>query len=162
MSKFDKPHINGKPKRPGTQWYHYLGQTVAVVAGKPDLSFGRFRIQCNFQTVRNLQKRDHVDEFRRSKNGGKELWGGLRWPENGRKSQNSCEKSVQPPSGSQARSRCVRRRLAVKFYSRHRPAVAHLVVRHVYSNSGRWCLVWSRWLLGPKGVPGFESFLLGF
>ena len=28
---------------------------------------------------------DHVDEFRRSKNGGKELWGGLKWPENGRK-----------------------------------------------------------------------------
>ena len=87
-------------------------------------------------------KRDHEDEFRRSKNGGKELWGGLRWPENGRKSQNSGEKSVQPPSGSPARSRRVRRRLAVKFYVRHRPAVAHLVVRRVYSNSGRWCLVW--------------------
>ena len=28
---------------------------------------------------------DHVEEFRRSKNGGKELWGGLKWPENGRK-----------------------------------------------------------------------------
>ena len=73
-------------------------------------------------------KKDHVDEFRRSKNGGKELWGGLKWPENGRKSQNSGEKTVQPPSGSPARSRGVRRRLAVKFYGRHRPAVAHLVV----------------------------------
>ena len=143
MSKFDKPHINGKPKRPGTQWYHYLGQTVAVVAQKPDLSFGRFFFCYNFQTVRNLQKRDHVDEFRRSKNGGKELWGGLMCPENCRKSQNSGEKSVQPPSGSPARSRCVRRRLAVKFYGRHRPAVAQLLVRSVYSNSGRWCLVWS-------------------
>ena len=25
---------------------------------------------------------DHVDEFRGSKNGGKELWGGLKFPEN--------------------------------------------------------------------------------
>ena len=138
MSKFDKPHINGKPKRPGTQWYHYLGQTFAVVAEKPDLSFGRFCFCYNFQT-----EKDHVDEFRRSKNGGKELWGGLRWPENGRKSQNSGEKLVQPPSGSPARSRRVQRRLAVKFYGRNLPAVAHLVVRRVYSNSGRWCLVWS-------------------
>ena len=58
-----------------------------MVAGKPDLSFGRFRFRCNFQTVRNLQKKDHVDEFRRSKNGGKELWGGLKLSRNGRKSQ---------------------------------------------------------------------------
>ena len=51
-----KPHINGKPKRPGTHWYHYLGSKVAVVAGKPDLIFGRFHFRCNFQTVRSLQK----------------------------------------------------------------------------------------------------------
>ena len=25
---------------------------------------------------------DHGNEFRGSKNGGKELWGGLKWPEN--------------------------------------------------------------------------------
>ena len=85
---------------------------------------------------------DHVDEFRRSKNGGKELWGGLKWPENSRKSRKPDDKTVQPPSGSLARSRRVRRRLAVKFYGRHRPAVAHLMVRRVYSNSRRWCLVW--------------------
>ena len=114
-----------------------------MVAGKPNLSFGRFRFRCNFQTVLNLQKRDHVDEFRRSKNGGKELWGGLKWPENGQKSQNSGEITVQPPSGSTARSRRVRRRLAIKFYGRHHPAVAHLVVQRVYSNSCWWCLVWS-------------------
>ena len=114
-----------------------------MVAGKPDLSFDRFCFHCNFQTVRNLQKKDHVDEFRRSKNGGNELWGGLKWPKNGRKSQNSGEKTVQPPSGSPARSRRVRQRLAVKFYGRHRPAVVHLVVRYVYSKSHRWCLVWS-------------------
>ena len=113
-----------------------------MVAGKSDLSFGQFRFRCNFQTVRNLQKRDHVDEFRRSKNGGKELWGGLKWPKNGRKSQKSGDKMVQPPSDSPARSRRVRRWLAVKFYGRHRSVVAHLIVRCVYSNSGRWCLVW--------------------
>ena len=28
---------------------------------------------------------DHGNEFRGSKNGGKELWGGLKWSENGRK-----------------------------------------------------------------------------
>ena len=87
-------------------------------------------------------KRDHVDEFRRSKNGGKELWGGLKWPENGRKSKKSGDKTVQQPSGSPARSRCVRRRLAVKFYSRHRPVVEHLMVWCVYSKSGWWRLVW--------------------
>ena len=27
-----------------------------MVAGKPDLTFGRFRFRCNFQTMRNLQK----------------------------------------------------------------------------------------------------------
>ena len=27
-----------------------------MVAGKPDLTFGRFRFRCNFQTVQNLQK----------------------------------------------------------------------------------------------------------
>ena len=29
---------------------------------------------------------DHENEFRGSKNGGKELWGGRKWQENGRKS----------------------------------------------------------------------------
>ena len=30
-------------------------------------------------------EKDHGNEFRGSKNGGKKLWGGLKWPENGRK-----------------------------------------------------------------------------
>ena len=30
----------------------------------------------------------------------------------------------------------------MKFYGRHRPVVAHLMVRRMYSNSGRWWLVW--------------------
>ena len=51
---------------------------------------------------------DNGNEFRGSKNGGKELWGGLKWPENGRKSRKSGEKTVQPPSGSPTRSRRVK------------------------------------------------------
>ena len=110
-----------------------------MVAEKPDLTFSQFRFRCNFQTVRNLH---HGNEFRGSKNGGKELWGGLKWPKNGRKSQKSGDKTVQPPSGSPARSRRVRRRLAVKFHGRYRPVVEHLMVQRMYSNSGRWCLIW--------------------
>ena len=51
-----------------------------MVAEKPDLTFDRFRFCCNFQTVRNLQK--GTTKFRGSKNGGKELWVGLKWSEN--------------------------------------------------------------------------------
>ena len=113
-----------------------------MVAGKPDLTFDRFRFRCNFQTVRNLQK----GTTEMSSGGPKmvEMSYGVarKWLENGRKSQKSGDKTVQPPSGSPARSRRVRRRLAVKFYGRHRPVVAHFMVRRVYSNNGRWCLVW--------------------
>ena len=31
----------------------------------------------------------------------------------------------------------------MKFGQSDRPEVAHLPVRHMYSNSRRWCLVWS-------------------
>ena len=55
-SKIYKPHINGKPKRPGTHKYHYLGSTVAVVAGKLDPTVGQLCFCRIFQTVRNLQK----------------------------------------------------------------------------------------------------------
>ena len=61
-----------------------------------------------------------------------------KWPE----ITKSDDKTVQSPSGSPARSRRIRRRLAVKFYGRHRPEVAHLMVQSVYSKNGRWCLVW--------------------
>ena len=60
---------------------------------------------------------DHVDEFRGSKNGGNELWGG-------RKIKKSGDKPEQPPSSSPARCRLVRRRLVVKFHGRLLPAVA--------------------------------------
>ena len=109
-----------------------------MVAEKPDLTFGRFHFRCNFQTVRNLQK----GTTKISSGGPKMVERSYGVFENGRKSQKSDDKTVQPPSGSPVRSRLVRRRLVVKFYGRHRPMVAHLMVRRVYSNSGRWCLVW--------------------
>ena len=74
---------------------------------------------------------DNGNEFRGSKNGGKELWGDLRWPKMVGKSQKFGDKMVQPPSGSPARSRRVRRRLAMKFHGRNRPVVAHLLVQRV-------------------------------
>ena len=42
--------VNGQRVKP------YVVQTVAAVAEKLDLTFGRFCLRCNFQTVRNLQK----------------------------------------------------------------------------------------------------------
>ena len=57
--------------------------------------------------------------------------GGLKWPENGRKSDKSGDKMVQPPSGLPVRFQLVRRRFAMKFYGRHRPVVAHLMVWRV-------------------------------
>ena len=56
MSKIYKPHINGKPKRPGTHQYHYLGPTAAVVAVKLDPTVSQLCFHFNIQTVRNLQK----------------------------------------------------------------------------------------------------------
>ena len=81
-SKIYKPHINGKPKRPGTHQYPHLGPKVAVVAEKLDSTVGQLCFCRIFQTVRNLQKRDHENEFRGSKNGGKEVWVGLKWMKN--------------------------------------------------------------------------------
>ena len=56
MSKIHKPYINGKPKRPGTHQYHYLGPKIDVVAGKIDPTFGQLCFRRNFQMVKNLQK----------------------------------------------------------------------------------------------------------
>ena len=73
-------------------------------------------------------KRDHVDEFRRSKNGGNELWGSLKWPEMAEKVKNSPVITVVVAAASPVRSGSVRQRLAVKFCRRDRPEVAHLLV----------------------------------
>ena len=56
-SKIYKLYINGKPKRPGTQKYPYLGPNVSVVAEKLDPTVGQICFRRIFQTVRNLQKR---------------------------------------------------------------------------------------------------------
>ena len=55
--KIYKLYINGKPKRPGTQKYPYLGPKVVVVAETLDPTVDQtcFRRIC--QTVRNLRKR---------------------------------------------------------------------------------------------------------
>ena len=56
MSKIYKLYINGKPKRPRTQQYPYLGQKVAVVAKKLDPTVGQLCFCRIFQTVWNLRK----------------------------------------------------------------------------------------------------------
>ena len=89
MSKIHKPYINGKPKRPGTHQYHYLGPTVAVVAEKLDPTVDQLCFRRNFQTVRNLQKgvtkmSSEGPKLVRGRNG---LAGnGLKWPESQEKS----------------------------------------------------------------------------
>ena len=85
MSKIYKPQINGKPKRPGTHQYHYLGPTVVVVVGKLDPTVGQLCFRHNFQTVRNMQK----ETTEMSSEGPKMVGGryglaenGLKWPKN--------------------------------------------------------------------------------
>ena len=80
-SKIHKPHINGKPKRPGTHQYPQLGEKVAVVAKKLDPTVGRICFFRIFQRDESGEK-DHGNKFRGSKNGGREVWVGLKWPEN--------------------------------------------------------------------------------
>ena len=65
------------------------------------------------------------------------------WPEVAGKVKNSPVITVAAAAASPARSRSVQQRLAVKFGRRDRPEVVHLPVRRMYSNSRRWCLVWS-------------------
>ena len=118
-SKFHKPHIYGKPKRPGTHHYPYHGPKVAVVAGKLDLIVGRICFCRIFQTVMNLEKR--TTEM--SSEGPKmveERYGSV-W--NGRKMTKSGDPRWRLPLCSPARSGQVRRRMAVKFHGD-----GHLVV----------------------------------
>ena len=56
-SKIYKLYINGKPKRPGTQQYPYLGPKVAVVAEKLDPTVGQICFRHIFQAVRNMRKK---------------------------------------------------------------------------------------------------------
>ena len=113
------------------------------------------------------EKRDHVDEFRRSKNGGKELWGGLKWSEMAGKVKNSPVITVATAAASSAVSGRVRRRLAVKFGPRDR--------RRLRTSLSRACIVTpiGGASSGPishgppmskrsNSVPGLESSFLGF
>ena len=142
-SKIYKPHINRKPKRPGTHQDHYLGPTVAVVAGKLDPTIGQLCFRRNFQTVRNLQKGTTEMSSEGPKMVERSYGGGLKWPEMAEKSRNARLPKVAAAAASPARSRRVRWRLAVKFGRRDRLDVLLPPVRGVYSDSGRWCLIWS-------------------
>ena len=77
--------MNGKPKRPRTHQYHYLGPTVVVVAGKLDPTVGQLYFRRNFQMVRNLQK----GTTEMSSEGPKMVGGRYGLAENGRKVKKS-------------------------------------------------------------------------
>ena len=111
-SKIYKLYINGKPKRPETQKYPYLGPKVAVVAGKLDPTVDQTCFRRNFQRVRNLKKRATGMSSEGQKMGGWRY--GSAW--NGRKIAKSGDPRWPLPLRSLARSRGVRRRLAVKFH----------------------------------------------
>ena len=121
-SKIYKLYINGKPKRPGTQQYPYLGPKVVVVAGKLDPTVGQICFRRIFQTVRNLRKRTTGMSLEGPKM-VRERYGSA-W--NGRKTSKSGDPSWQPPPRSPPRSGCVRWWFAVKF-GRHGRLVAALL-----------------------------------
>ena len=121
-SKIYKLYINGKPKRPGTQQYPYLGIKVVVVAGKLDPTVGQTCFHCIFQTVRNLKKRTTGMSSEGPKMGGGRY--GSAW--NDRKTAKSDDPRWRLLPRSPARSGRVRRRLAVKFHGDGRLVVALL------------------------------------
>ena len=110
-SKIYKLYINGKPKRPGTQQYPYLGPKVAVVAGKLDPTVGQICFRRIFQTVRNMQKGTTGMSSKGPKIGGGRY--GSAW--NGRKKSNPATHRDGRAPRSPARSGRVRRWFAVKF-----------------------------------------------
>ena len=132
-SKIYKLYINGKPKRPGTRQYPYLGPNVAVVAGKLDPTVGQTCFGCIFQTMRNMRKRTMGMSSEGPKMGG----GRYRLTWNGRKTSKSNDPPWRPPPRSPARSECIRRRLEVKFCWRDRLTGLLLLGRRVYQGGGR-------------------------
>ena len=164
-SKFHKPHINGKPKRPGTHQYPYLGPKVAVVAEKLDPTFGRICFCSIFQTVMNMEKRTTEMSSEGPKMVGERY--GSAW--NGRKMTKSGDPRWRLPPCSPARSERFWRRMIVKFHGDGRLVVALLPGRCVYSSGGRNQLP----RLKPdrpengseqlnSGFLGFLGFSLGF
>ena len=126
-SKIYKLYINGKPKRPGTQQYPYLGPKVAVVAGKLDPRVDQICFRRIFQTVRNLRKGTMGMSSEGPKMGGGRY--GSAW--NGRKLENSDDPPWWPQQRSPARSGCVQRWFVVKLGWRDPLLVALLPGRHV-------------------------------
>ena len=110
-SKICKLYINGKPKRPGTQQYPYLGPNIYVVAGKLDPTVDQTCFRRIFQTMRNLKKRTTGMSSEGPKMGGGRY--GSAW--NDRKMKKIDDPSWRPLPRSPARSGRVRRWLAVKF-----------------------------------------------
>ena len=131
-SKIYKLYINGKPKRPGTQQYPYLGSKVVVVAEKLDPTVGQTCFRRIFQTVRNLKKRTTGMSSEGPKMGGGRY--GSAW--NGRKTAKSGDPRWRSPTCSPARSRRVRRRLAVKFHGQGFLVVALLPRWRVHQGGG--------------------------
>ena len=121
-SKIYKLYINGKPKRPGTQQYPYLGPKVAVVAGKLNPTIGQICFCRILQTVRNLRKGTTRMSSEGPKMGGGRY--GSAW--NGRKTSKSGDPPWRPMPRSPAGSGCVRRWFAMKFGRQGRLVVALL------------------------------------
>ena len=164
-SKIYKLYINGKPKRPGTQQYPYLGPKVAVVAEKLDPTVGQICFRRIFQTVRNLRK----GTIGMSSEGPKTVGGryGSAW--NGRKIGKSDDPPWRSPSCSSGQSGRVRRWFAVKFCRRRRLVGALLPGRCVFSKWVAGVAFHGQNPFGLKwvetthfGVHGFGEFSLGF
>ena len=126
-SKIYKIYINGKPKRPGTQQYPYLGPKVAVVAEKLDPTIGQNYFRRIFQTVRNLKKKTTGMTSEGPNMGGGRY--GSTW--NGRKTAKSGDPPWRPPLRSPTQSWRIRWRLAVKLCRQGSLAELLLPGRHV-------------------------------
>ena len=126
-SKIYKLYINGKPKRPGTHQYPYLGPKVAVVAEKLDPTVDHICFCLIFQTVMNMEKRTTGMSSEGPKMGG----GRYRLDWSGRKMVKSGDPKWRLPPCSSARSERVRLRLAVKFHGDGHLVVALLPGRRV-------------------------------
>ena len=147
-SKIYKLYINGKPKRPGTQQYPYLGPKVAVVAGKLDPTVDQICFRRIFQTVRNLRKRT----TRMSSEGPKMGEGryGSAW--NGRKIEKSGDPMWRPPSRSSTRSGHVRLLVEVEVVWWWCSKLGSACIKGVAENVSHTSLESS----------GFREFFLGF
>ena len=158
-SKIYKLYINGKPKRPGTQQYPYLGPKVDVVAGKLDPTVGQTCFRCIFQMVRNLKKRTTGMSSESPKIEGMRY--GSAW--NGRKTNKTGDPPWRPPPRSPARSGRVRRRFAVIFGRQGHLTLLFLPGRHVYKYGGRNRLPWLKpdWPENGSKRPSSESSGLG-